>query len=433
MGHVATCATLLVVNQSWRWVPSIDVRAAAFATLLLGTSSSFTAWARAGMETALQASLVAGLIVWYLRVHGPSGSGRETESPPRGVAHFVVIGLICALLGMNRPDGLLIVAVVAADALLRCRQIGGGRVAVTATVFAVVFGGYYAWRWSYFGYPFPNTFYAKVGSTGTQVARGLGYVVDAARALAPLLILLPIMSAAGWRKHRELVVLLVLFVVYTAYIVGVGGDIMPAERFFTPVLPALCLLGAASLASLRRGSQVVGLLLAVGYGVTLMFTTNVTTIRSDVIAVNGKVVGEWLRDHAPRGSTVALNSAGATVYYSKLRAIDMLGLNDLHIAHVDVPDMGAGHAGHEKGDGGYVLDQRPEFIQLGASVGWAPTPQEPEPPWRSGKEIWAELRFQSGYTLFYTHGDTYWPRGKPLGLFGFYVRNDIYPTLPKAK
>ena len=33
----------------------------------------------------------------------------------------------------------------------------------------------------------------------------------------------------------------------------------------------------------------------------------------------------------------------------------MLGLNDAHIGHTSTADLGKGRAGHEKGDGKYVL------------------------------------------------------------------------------
>ena len=42
----------------------------------------------------------------------------------------------------------------------------------------------------------------------------------------------------------------------------------------------------------------------------------------------------------------------------------MLGLNDVHIAHVPIA-LGEGASGHEKHDGPYVLSRRPDVILLG--------------------------------------------------------------------
>ncbi len=47
----------------------------------------------------------------------------------------------------------------------------------------------------------------------------------------------------------------------------------------------------------------------------------------------------------------------------------MLGLNDAHIANVEIGPMGRGLAGHEKGDGRYVLSRKPDFIQFRSSLG----------------------------------------------------------------
>ena len=61
----------------------------------------------------------------------------------------------------------------------------------------------------------------------------------------------------------------------------------------------------------------------------------------------------------------SLNPVGAVPYYSGLYTIDMLGLTDEHIAHTDVTMQTGGYAGHEKGDGEYILDRAPDVILLG--------------------------------------------------------------------
>jgi hypothetical protein len=72
--------------------------------------------------------------------------------------------------------------------------------------------------------------------------------------------------------------------------------------------------------------------------------------------------GLWLRDHTSAGIWSASPVAGAIAFYSGRNTIDMLGINDLHIGHADIPDMGSGLAGHEKQDPAYVLSRQPEYI-----------------------------------------------------------------------
>jgi hypothetical protein len=51
-------------------------------------------------------------------------------------------------------------------------------------------------------------------------------------------------------------------------------------------------------------------------------------------------------------------------YYSELKAIDMLGLNDVTIAHTQVA-MGTGQAGHEKFNTEYVIKCAPTYVIVG--------------------------------------------------------------------
>jgi hypothetical protein len=86
-----------------------------------------------------------------------------------------------------------------------------------------------------------------------------------------------------------------------------------------------------------------------------------------------RAIGLWLRDHAPEDAAMANIAAGIVPYFSHLETIDMLGVNDEHIAHIDQP-LGNGPSGHEKQDGSYVVAQRPEIIWLG--LGIEPRPRD---------------------------------------------------------
>ena len=72
-------------------------------------------------------------------------------------------------------------------------------------------------------------------------------------------------------------------------------------------------------------------------------------------------LGEWMASEVRPDETLAIGAAGIVPYYTDLYTIDILGLNDLHIAHLEVP-LGAGLSGHEKSDPEYVLTHRPTYI-----------------------------------------------------------------------
>jgi hypothetical protein len=82
-------------------------------------------------------------------------------------------------------------------------------------------------------------------------------------------------------------------------------------------------------------------------------------------------IGRWLRDELPADTMIAVIPAGAIPYESRLETIDMLGINDEHIAHRDI-DLGKFNAGHEKFDSEYVLDRQPDIIILTDAFDGAP-------------------------------------------------------------
>jgi hypothetical protein len=108
----------------------------------------------------------------------------------------------------------------------------------------------------------------------------------------------------------------------------------------------------------------------------------------------------WLRANAPPTAVVAATPAGSIAYYMDQRVIDMLGLTDATIAHTPTR-FGTGRAGHEKGNGAYVLSRRPDYILLG-NVAVLPAPiAEAEMPrklvQRSEHEIWEDPAFHRDY------------------------------------
>jgi hypothetical protein len=87
-------------------------------------------------------------------------------------------------------------------------------------------------------------------------------------------------------------------------------------------------------------------------------------VRTDRVLVEGHwiPIGKWLRGYARPDQSIAVGMAGAIPYYSGLYTIDMLGITDPHISHVEMEGMGRGVAGHEKHDMEYVVGRRPTYI-----------------------------------------------------------------------
>lgn len=358
LGILFAVGTVVLMTGAHRFVRSIDYRISAGAAVMLGTTGVFLPWGVSGMESTLFTFLVTLTILHYVSIDHSNDKTR-----------FAMAGLLCALASLARPEGLLVTAVLLshrARLVIRDREYSA---AYMLLLFLLLFLPYFVWRYSYYGYLLPNTFYAKVGFSYLQVYRGLKYAFRfvVATALICLPLIDPSALHAALKRYNSLKLLLFLAGAYSAYLVLVGGDSMPAMRFFTPIMPVVCLLSAMSIAAVVRGKGLaVFVTAAVIQNLVMIGYFPITPIiKIDKVAEYGKEAGLWLKRHADPNALLATNGAGAMPYYSKLETVDMLGMNDTHIAHRRMDHMGAGIMGHEKGDGAYVLSRRPDYIDCG--------------------------------------------------------------------
>src|SRR6185436_4934705 len=134
----------------------------------------------------------------------------------------------------------------------------------------------------------------------------------------------------------------ILLIVYSLYVVAVGGDFFPFGRFILPVLPFYFIALAdgmkEALAKLRqRPRKLAVLALRPGVaGWAVLFSAAIASSglawRDRLVAPESDVVaryvlaGKWLANNASPDDVIATGAAGAIAYYSDLRCIDMLGL-----------------------------------------------------------------------------------------------------------
>lgn len=343
-----------------------------FAIALCVLDNSYTVWAIQALESHLLVftMLLSCLFVW----------GRPSRANQLGAA------LSLSALMMTRPDGALFVAVLGASELLWAWRSEQPRPALrrAVTTFgatALLFGTYFVWRYQYYGYLFPNTFYAKAaGLRGEAIDRGVDYVrwflFD--RGYVTLLALGAIVGI----RDRIIGPLLTWSLLYLAYVVYIGGDFYPGHRFLVVLIPIAALLAAYSLgrlASLLRrlwphrrlpvlGVWVLGLALVVVLtvrGLTLGPIQSEVARWGDEVA-RTRALMEWLGEQASPGASILAGDIGASGYYTKLYVHDYFGLIDPVIAHQEKAGLGRGKAGHEKhASPEYLLRKRPTYIKRG--------------------------------------------------------------------
>ena len=105
-------------------------------------------------------------------------------------------------------------------------------------LFAVIFVPYFVWRYDYYDWFFPNTYYAKVGDGFDQLDRGVKYILAFLQESGGwLLLLLPLAIAESAVRRTAAAYVLALTGVWFAYTAYVGGDSLLRYRFLAPVLP----------------------------------------------------------------------------------------------------------------------------------------------------------------------------------------------------
>ena len=240
---------------------SIGISVAAFAALVLGvarspemgllagailiSSRAFVDFSSSGLENPLTHGLFALLaLVAY----------RRTD---RGQPSLQVASLLACALALNRLDTLPITAPVLVALALRSGDL-------TRAVRAVVVGFLPLALWEcfsivYYGFPFPNTVYAKLFETGVPAgalaAHGLLYLRDSFERDPVTLVAIACAASLPFvSRDRGLLPLAIGMGLSLAYVVRVGGDFMTG-RFLSPAIVCAAILLARSRWSLAGGAR----------------------------------------------------------------------------------------------------------------------------------------------------------------------------------
>jgi len=362
-----------------------------YASLLLATNGCYALWSTAGLETSAFASLGGICTIFALEY---SGDEKETWR----------LGILLALLSMLRPDGLLFLVLIFSYIMFVLKDGKGAK--TTAKAFLMLYAPYYLWRYVYYGYSLlPNTYYVKSGSDIINLKTGVRYVQHFLEIFGfPLAVILFVASFKEFIRNNILA--LSILSAYLIHVIHVGGDHMQGYRFIVHIMPVMYILVAEGLRSLEVNKKqrktlklfILILNIVASLSITSMSlhikgnfisgkepipledkNTNRTrvffeelTMFEDPASFYGSIYGHYMAENWPEDSLVAVNTAGSTPFYSGLRSIDMLGLNDEVIARRPMPKRRLKWQyipGHVRGDGSYILSRKPDYIVLGSALG----------------------------------------------------------------
>ncbi|MCS6774611.1 MAG: hypothetical protein NZ693_10940 [Thermoflexales bacterium] len=333
---------------------------------MLAAAAPFGVWAVGGLEAMLFACLFAGSALAFVC----------EEETGRGW----LSGLLFALLALSRPEGVMFGLLASAVRGVRLWREGKRaqrhdwlRLALWLTPVVV----HLVWRLSYYGYPLPNTVYAKsMGLHPRALIEGAYYLYTSALAFGGILPLL----VAGFvialvQPSPRFVYLLLSVLGYAAFILIGGGDWMPAQRFLVHVLPAVVVLTYRGLvwiaqqADIRWQRVLLGSLTGTQVAFLLLGAVETRALqRLPQPSPNAETGMSYIRERLKSGDVIAVTDAGGISYALPLdiRVLDMFGLTDAHIAHLK-PQFPSGLFGRGDGFGkwdvDYVLARSPHFVQ----------------------------------------------------------------------
>ncbi len=232
-----------------------------------------------------------------------------------------------------------------------------------------------AFRLAYFGYPFPNTFYAKVSmSLADNIRMAAFYLYDAVRhtSFIPFLLLAFTLGYllfrkywASWRSHINILVLVLIILFFIGYPFLTGGDHFKYSRFFQPVFPLtgllFLLIFGKWMGAGRPAMIIAGLIILVlanlnstddssfRNNLSWAFTGYFRGLRPDLVSSsqlqsefdigeNGRKLAGHMNlvtstcDSLPSYGVIA---AGGIGYVYEGQTIDLMGLNNPAMAHAD--------------------------------------------------------------------------------------------------
>ena len=327
--------------------------AGAIAALALACLPATAVHAVSGMETALFALLLLGLVALCGDVAARNTRRLKWLAP-------------CALaLGLTRPEGNL-AALLALGVTLRIMPRTSRPRLLRWLACAYVLPGilYFVWRWNYYGTTLPLPFYLKlVGQPGLPgLSRVAGFAGTLALHLGALLALALVRPPRHLWPGLAATAGLLLFFLFPAHIMGYHA------RYLFPVAPILCVLAGLGVARLagtlalhvpplapRARPIAVGLAALLALSSLSGFAATALDRRFYADGLRHAHLALGLRLATLPTGTLAIADAGLVPYVSNWRTIDLLGLNDRHLALAHGPDPA------------YVLGQQPDVVVIASA------------------------------------------------------------------
>lgn len=248
------------------------------------------------------------------------------------------------------------------------------QILIPVICFITTIVGLTVWRIHYFGFPFPNTYYAKISADHYyNLIQGIKYDIQFVKRNFFFLVI--VFFAVIYFHHaiknkifnkKTFISVIVAVSIFITLLIPLytGGDHFNLSRFIQPVIPFFYFLFTITIthyynADVKKAKTYFGISLLLFF---IMFTPYYNMIESAAnepgiknefnLAENGRFLGNKLStffNNCNPMPSIGLSVVGGTAYSYKGTSIDLMGLNNLSMAHADPVKVGIkNHAAFDK-------------------------------------------------------------------------------------
>lgn len=348
--------------------------------LLLITNYTMISYATSGMETMMQTFFLILLIFYFFKLYD---NGIKIKNI------YLLISVFSSLAILTRMDSVIPVSIIYIFVLIdfiKSRKKFQEYIYIYIPLILIT-GIWFGWKIYYYGNIFPNSYYVKLGKITLIQTIGIKYIYKFFQwYLIWPFIVIGIISHFFMKKFdRRLIPIILIVIVWTMYIYYIGGDFMEF-RFFVPILPLIFLIVTYSIFNFTiNSSKKIKIVFVTISSVVLILSSILHSMNFkgisednclDSIEALGNFYGyytdnNWDRiggalknEFKNKNVTIAVGPVGAIVYYSEIKTIDMLGLNNKNInGNYKLKTEGYKRPGHKlivKME--YLIDKKVNFI-----------------------------------------------------------------------
>lgn len=354
---------------------------------LIAYSTPLIYWSVSGMETSLFVTLTLLSLLFYLK------SLDEEKFSKTFVAAAVLDTLV-------RPEGMFFFSIIVLHEfvhnlmtkndthfLTKFKKSFSKRIIREIIYYAIPILVLTVFRLIYYGYPLPNTFYAKTEFTLQFLERGINYFWGFASPylLYGVLLIVPFILLLIRKNRKEVLLYYLIVISWLAVVIILGGDVLPINRFFLPIMSLIFILAIKSFhfliekflsqfETMQYSTTLLLLAISVEWGIQVFRSEEPVMLEKRSYEVGlvtkMKIYADWVNHQSEiqkRKLSVAMSTIGAFSYFSNSRVIDLIGLADSYIAHHPKETPGITNElpllwkeRHYNAD--YVLSLKPDYI-----------------------------------------------------------------------